>query len=57
MTRQMITPVPNNANEGFVPEYDALLGQMWKDSLAELGMSYTRPLMPGEARKKVLKTD
>lgn len=40
------TPVPNNANEGFVPEYDALMGQMWRDSLTELGIDYTPPLRP-----------
>lgn len=47
------TPVPNNANEGFVPEYDIQLGQMWADSLNELGIDYTRPLMPLPASKKV----
>lgn len=39
------TPVPNNANEGFEPEFDALLGQMWDDSLTEIGIDYTRPLL------------
>lgn len=40
------TPVPNNAQEGFVPEYDALMGHMWRDSLTELGIDYTPPLTP-----------
>lgn len=40
------TPVPNNAKEEFIPEYDALLGQFWADSLKELGIDYTRPLKP-----------
>lgn len=43
------TPVPNNAQEGFVAGYDTLLGEIWRDSLAALGMDYTRELGPRAA--------
>lgn len=34
------TPVPNAGKESFTPEYEAILGQHWQDSVEELGLNY-----------------
>lgn len=35
-----ITPLPNLGKESYIPEYDALLGRYWTESLEQLGISY-----------------
>ncbi len=36
------TPVPNNAEEGYTPAYDQILGDLWLRSLDVLGLHYHR---------------